>query len=247
ALDFNAPKYPWGLRTMPAARIAKIREGLRLFEGTIFWGADWGRADEMHYQIGYREGDARIANFADKLNRGHLDIFGPPQPAPAPVANEIDIEAKAAAAWIGKRLHDGERPGKDGVGRYADFENGSIYWHPAVADGKAIAVPTAIYETWKDTRWEQGPLGYPAQRHEVLPGGDVQAFQGGVIYRKGGQPGRIVHGAILKYWASLGYENSQYGWPTSNEFDGGDGVRAQNFERGSLRWHPSGVIGLLDA
>ncbi|WNO26667.1 lysin A, L-Ala-D-Glu peptidase domain [Gordonia phage Rahul] len=75
AVDINAPKYPWGLRTMPAARIAKVREGLRLFEGTVFWGADWGRADEMHYQIGYPEGDARLTRFAERLSTGHLGIY----------------------------------------------------------------------------------------------------------------------------------------------------------------------------
>lgn len=75
AVDVNAPKYPWGARVMPAARIAKVRKGLALFEGTVFWGADWSRADEMHYQIGYPEGDNRIARFAEKLNAGHLGLY----------------------------------------------------------------------------------------------------------------------------------------------------------------------------
>ncbi|RVW02999.1 M15 family metallopeptidase [Rhodococcus xishaensis] len=89
ALDINAPRYPWGLRTMPAARIAKVREGLRLFEGSIFWGRDWNRPDEMHYQIGWREGDPRVAEFAAKLNNNHLGIYGPaPAPAPAPTLGE---------------------------------------------------------------------------------------------------------------------------------------------------------------
>jgi len=78
AIDINAPKYPWGLRTMPAARIAKVRQGLRLFEGVVYWGADWGRADEMHYQIGHSEGDGRVAAFAAKLNAGHLGIYAAP-------------------------------------------------------------------------------------------------------------------------------------------------------------------------
>lgn len=81
AVDINAPKYPWGARVMPPARIAKVRAGLRAFEGTVFWGADWQRADEMHYQIGFPEGDARIRRFADKLNNGHLGIYAP---APTP-------------------------------------------------------------------------------------------------------------------------------------------------------------------
>lgn len=68
AVDINATQYPWGYRTMPADRIAKVRRGLALFEGTIFWGADWDRADEMHYQIGFPEGDARLTAFAKKLD-----------------------------------------------------------------------------------------------------------------------------------------------------------------------------------
>lgn len=77
ALDINAPKYPWGARVMPKDRIAKVREGLRLFEGTVFWGADWTRADEMHYQMAFPEGDHRNAAFAKKLREGHLGIWAP--------------------------------------------------------------------------------------------------------------------------------------------------------------------------
>ncbi|MGI5216259.1 M15 family metallopeptidase [Nocardia sp. CA-290969] len=78
AVDINAPQYPWGYRTMPRDRIAKVRVGLALFESTVFWGADWSRADEMHYQLGFREGDPRIAAFAHRLNAGHLGIYGTP-------------------------------------------------------------------------------------------------------------------------------------------------------------------------
>lgn len=84
AVDVNAPKYPWGSRTMPAARIAKVREGLRLFDGSVFWGADWSRADEMHYQMAWREGDPRNEAFAKKLLDGYLGIYKPAPPAPAP-------------------------------------------------------------------------------------------------------------------------------------------------------------------
>lgn len=80
AIDLNAPKYPWGRRVMPQHLIDKVRHGLGLFEGTVFWGADWSRADEMHYQIGVPEGDGRLSDFAARLRRGHLGIFGPPPP-----------------------------------------------------------------------------------------------------------------------------------------------------------------------
>ncbi|MCD2123894.1 M15 family metallopeptidase [Rhodococcus rhodochrous] len=103
ALDFNATQYPWGRRVMPADRIAKVREGLKLFRGFIFWGADWSRADEMHYQIGVPEFDAdgvpnrALAAFAKDLETGYLGLLTTtgnahapaptpsPAPAPAPV------------------------------------------------------------------------------------------------------------------------------------------------------------------
>lgn len=96
ALDFNAVQYPWGLRTMPTARKQKIREGLNLFQGNIFWGADWSRADEMHYQLGAgtASGDGaskKLAAFARDLNTGYLGLLAgitspPTVPTPNPVS-----------------------------------------------------------------------------------------------------------------------------------------------------------------
>lgn len=88
AVDVNAPRYPWGRRVMPADRIAKIREGLRLFEGSVFWGADWNRADEMHYQMSWPEGDPRNDAFARKLLDGHLGIYKQVGTAPAPTTDD---------------------------------------------------------------------------------------------------------------------------------------------------------------
>ncbi|AMS03098.1 endolysin [Gordonia phage Obliviate] len=70
-VDLNATQYPWGRRVMPADRIAKVRRGLALFEGNIFWGADWSRADEMHYQLGAgtAAGDGASAKLIDFVQR----------------------------------------------------------------------------------------------------------------------------------------------------------------------------------
>lgn len=54
ALDINATQYPWGGSRMHQVfpdRVAAIRRGLAIFENTIFWGADWSRKDEMHFQL----------------------------------------------------------------------------------------------------------------------------------------------------------------------------------------------------
>lgn len=173
-----------------------------------------------------------------------------------PVPNLIDAEAAIAGRWIGDRLHDDERPCADGEGRYADFAQGSIYWHPTVTmlDGQhaAIAVPTRVYEVWSRLQWEQGHLGYPVRRHTVIPdtadqrGGDIQAFQGGIIYRRYGLDGAAIHGKIGNRWFQEGAETGRLGWPLADEEDTADGGRVQRFERGQMHWHPSGAIEILD-
>ena len=165
-------------------------------------------------------------------------------PKPAPVVNQIDAQAKVAT-WLGKRLHAGEKPCKDGVGRFADFEHGSIYWHPKTG---AFAIPKGgLYEAFSARKWEQGELGYPVRVHAVLDRGGVQAFQGGVLYvLNGADPkGHVVHGVIGARWAKEGYEKGALGWPTSDEYADGNG-RRQDFEHGSLLWDPSGAVKILN-
>lgn len=80
AVDINATQWPMGSYRMPQWMVDKIREGLRLFEGTVFWGRDWGGAstDEMHFQI---QGNAQqIAPFAQKLRDGYLGLWAPEKP-----------------------------------------------------------------------------------------------------------------------------------------------------------------------
>lgn len=159
--------------------------------------------------------------------------------------NAIDDKAKTTP-WLGKRITEGEVTTPDGRGRWAKFENGYIYWTPATT---ARAVPNSIFETWAELGYERGPLGYPANDHTVLPVdgepkiGDVQAFEGGVVYRKYGQPGYYVKGAIGEYWKRDGFENSTWGWPVSNEtaFQGG---AEQQFENGKIVWVADGTLGL---
>lgn len=179
-------------------------------------------------------------NFPWDVAAHYIDVYTSQAP---PVVNMIDEEAKKAGFWLGERITEGENQCPDGIGRWAQFDNGYIYWTP---DTGAHAVPDNIFEPWSELGWEAGPLGYPTVDHTVLPVdgepkvGDVQAFEGGVMYRRYGFPGFWVHGEIGAYWAKQGYENSTFGWPTSNEFTNDRGMIQQNFENGSLVW-ASGV------
>jgi murein L,D-transpeptidase YcbB/YkuD len=42
----------------------------------VWWGRDWiSPIDEMHYQLNFREGDARLAELASDLQNGYLGIW----------------------------------------------------------------------------------------------------------------------------------------------------------------------------
>ncbi|QGH79681.1 lysin A [Gordonia phage Anon] len=184
-----------------------------------------------------------------KIAGEHYDWMVKGGSNPAPVINEINSEANRAKAWIGKRITPGEIPTPDGLGRYAQFENGYVYFHPKVraerqSGSRAFAVPRHIFETWAEHDWEAGPLGYPIERHTVIDGvGDIQAFQGGVIYRKYGMNGFYVTGKIWERFAATGFEVGN-GWPTSLERDY-DGGRVQYFEKSTHNYHPSSVSRIL--
>ena len=155
AVDVNAPKYPWGKRVMPAARIAKIREGLRLFEGSVWWGADWSRPDEMHYQMAWREGDARNEAFAAKLRSGYLGIYkATPTPTPTPTPTSGLTATVLANAMGNSAGVDYTRllPGYMGAMRAANIttplraahfaaqighESGGLRYMEEIADGSA--------------------------------------------------------------------------------------------------------------
>lgn len=92
AIDIHAPWYPWGKRVMSAATKAKVRALLAKFEGVVFWGADWNRADEMHYQIGVPPSSPKVRALAEKLNSGYLGAY---KTTPAPPPKEVKPVARS--------------------------------------------------------------------------------------------------------------------------------------------------------
>lgn len=128
AVDLNATQYPWGARVMPADRIAKVRRGLKLFEGMIFWGADWDRADEMHYQLGAgtAAGDGasqRLIDFVARKCPNGVLLEGPP-PDTGPDAGFYEVflgplgsDLKDSRAQLTGGRDAGQYPGWKQLGR----------------------------------------------------------------------------------------------------------------------------------
>jgi hypothetical protein len=72
------------------------------------------------------------------------------------------------------------QPTQDGVGRFQNFRNGSIYWSPNTG---AHEIHGGIRDEWMRNGAERGPLGYPVTDEQPAPNGDhIQQFQNGSIY-----------------------------------------------------------------
>jgi uncharacterized protein with LGFP repeats len=66
----------------------------------------------------------------------------------------------------------------DGVGRFNDFEGGSIYWHPSTG---AFEVHGAIRDAWSNIGRETSFVGYPVSDEHYEDGWRVSDFQYGII------------------------------------------------------------------
>jgi hypothetical protein len=153
--------------------------------------------------------------------------------APAgPPPNAIN-DVEAVSPWLGARRTVGENATPDGIGRYAEFEHGHIYWHPATG---AHAIPASLFGKYAELGWEQGPLGYPVTDLAALDGGEVQGFQGGALYRHGDCAPVWVHGAIRARWHRTGSETGPFGWPVSDEEPLPGGEAVQRFDGGQIFW-----------
>jgi len=112
AVDLNWSDHPFRVSYagFTQAEINKTREGLKLFEGTIWWGQDWNSPkDPMHFQLNYPEGDARNAAFATKLRDGYLGIWNGQQVPPPlpPSATDTTLLLRGSTGEQVKRLQQG--------------------------------------------------------------------------------------------------------------------------------------------
>ena len=237
----DARKYALQTRTLSHDEVARRQTG-----ATDHYGITVGLRIGDHTDVGR---NFPWQHFQERIVAHVVGaVVTPPAPQP-PAANAIEtLRNSAGFEWLGKKLTDVlEEETPDGKGRYVQYEAGHIYW---TAELGAFAIPTAIFETWRDLGWETGALGYPIGFHKVLQDptgadwGDVQGFQRGAIYRRYGRPGFFVTGLIRSHWNRSGFENGPFGWPTSNEITLEDGSKVQHFEHGDIVWSPEGTIGL---
>nr|WP_167108324.1 GH25 family lysozyme [Amycolatopsis granulosa] len=125
----------------------------------------------------------------------------------------------------------------DGIGRYNHFSldvGASIYWSP---NSGAHSIQGAIRDKWAAFGWEKG-FGYPTTDESVTPNGTGRYnhfTNNASVYWTSSTGAWSVVGAIRDKWASLGWETSALGYPTSDEY-GVTGGRRNNFQHGYITW-----------
>ena len=173
---------------------------------------------------------------------GDASIYSSPASGMHSVAGAIR-KLWASLGWelsaLGYPTSD-EQVAADGVTRYSTFRNGAVYWTPA---GGARAVQGAIEDKWQTLGGLAWGHGVPTTNELKTPDGKgrFNHFTDASIYWHPATGVHSVKGAIRSLWASLGWERSALGYPTSDEQVAADGVtRYSTFQNGAVYWTRGG-------
>lgn len=137
---------------------------------------------------------------------------------------------------------------RDGVGRFNNFENASVYWHPSIG---AYEVHGLIRDRWLAMGGEMSLLGYPMTNETAASDGvgRYNHFQNGSIYWTPATGAHEVHGPIRARWADLRWERGLLGYPTATprqETRGGTGYLVAQFQNGTIEFNLTTQRGLVE-
>ncbi|WP_438388052.1 hypothetical protein [Actinopolyspora saharensis] len=131
----------------------------------------------------------------------------------------------------------------DEVGKYNTFTGtdglpAGIVWSP---DTGAHTVQGRIAQRYMNLGGPSGVLGYPTTDESNTPDGrgkynHFNGAGGASIYWTPGTGAREIYGGIRDHWASMGWEKSYLGYPTTGEFEI-EGGRRNHFEGGHISFY----------
>ncbi len=131
----------------------------------------------------------------------------------------------------------------NGFSLYALYDNGNIY---QINDPPAVMILEGpIMDKWKSLGAEHGVLGFPMEdKKNTLPSGnpgESQVFVHGILFKPSSNDVKLMmFGEIWDYYAQLGWEQSQLGYPVSGQANGASpGSKYQQFENGYIYFTPS--------
>lgn len=228
-------------RTIDWDEIAAGKSGF-----TDHWGITGGLKIGNHTDCGKNFPWIKYAEYVNK--------FATEDSSAKPIVDITGIEyVRAANEWLGAKVTPNrEETTPDGKGKFVHYENGSVYLNPN--NGTCYAIPLEIRAKWEALGWELGILGYPKGAKvdlvdftksdgTLVPGGTVQAFEGGTVYEQRGDKsiGYVVQGTVRNLYIQLRYEMGPLGWPQSDEIAFPGGVY-QEYDHGRIIWLASSNV-----
>ncbi len=153
-------------------------------------------------------------------------------------------ELGGLGSFLGPPIADDRSDGNGG--RVSTFLGGDIYYSDRTGSHE---VHGAIRDRWLNLGGPTSILGYPVSDEEQnwvagepIRTGRHNRFEQGGIYWTPETGAWEVYGDIFRHWQSQGGPMGQLGCPTSGETDTpNSGGRFNEFERGVVVWHGSGV------
>lgn len=128
-------------------------------------------------------------------------------------------------------------------GRFTQFQNGMIIWHPnAPAFAVYGEILKAYWATGSEEKWGF-PIGDEGAGQKVTEGaglntaGRFQKFEKALFLWSPNTGAQIVRGEIRKYFEANGFE-AKLGYPTSDEIAENGGFK-QEFQNGVIHWTPT--------
>src|SRR5439155_1397171 len=120
-------------------------------------------------------------------------------------------------------------------GRYNSFQGGFILW--SAASG-AHEVHGAILSEYAAIGWQNSALGFPVTDETGTPDGVGRSTheRRGAIEWTPQSGAHEIHGAIRNEWASMGWERSVLGYPTTDEMATAQNGRYNSFQHGTILW-----------
>lgn len=106
----------------------------------------------------------------------------------------------------------------------------------------AAQIRDPIFAKYVALGLSDGLLGAPRSEEVFCPDGvgRFQLYENGSIYWSPKTGAHEIHGDIRELWASIGWERSLLGYPSTDETATPDGIgRFNHFEGGSIYWTPS--------
>ena len=237
----------------PTNSVATAADGVGQYAhfqgGSVYWSAGtdarvvdgavrdlWLSTRQVAGPLGYPTADVR--DTADGLGRTgrfqHGSIWWTQETGARALLGPVEalwLSARAEAGVLGYPTQS-LSTARDGVGRYARFEGGSVWWSPKTG-ARALLGP--IEQFWTTAGAERGSLGYPTQSvSAAAAGGQVARFTGGMVAWSPDDGAHSVRGTNLSVWAGAGREGGTLGYPTSEPYRVVGGTW-QDFQGGTVR------------